>query len=244
MTTTWSLVEGVTEVPPEEWDALVDANDPFVEHAFLATLERSGSVGARAGWQPRFVLARQAGKLVGATPLYLKDNSYGEFIFDWAWASGAMRAGIPYYPKLVAAVPFTPVTGARLLVHPDADATTVRAALLEGIEATAEQTGASSVHFLFCPEQESAFLAGNGYRARLSMQFQWTNRTPPYADFDDFLGAFRSRHRKQVRKERVTAAAHGLRLATVEGGALGPREWQALAHFYQANTSKHHACNS
>jgi predicted N-acyltransferase len=237
--TTWSLVDGASAVPAGSWDALVDPNDPFVEHAFLSTLERSGSVGARAGWRPRFVLVHQGTRLVGAAPLYLKDNSYGEFIFDWAWASGAMRAGIPYYPKLVAAVPFTPVTGSRLLVHPDAEATEVRAALVEGMAGAAEETGASSVHVLFAPEAETAFLAAKGYRPRLSMQFHWVNRTPPYADFDDFLGAFRSRHRKQVRKERVAASAHGLRFAVLEGKDLGPREWSALENLYQANTSKH-----
>jgi predicted N-acyltransferase len=236
---TCSVSAGVADLPAAEWDALVDADDPFLEHSFLATLERSGSVGRRAGWQPHFVLARAGSRLVGAVPLYLKDNSYGEFIFDWGWASGAMRAGLPYYPKLVAAVPFTPATGRRLLVHPEADRAAVCAALLGGIRAAADDTGASSVHVLFCLEDEAELLAGAGYRHRLSMQFHWTNREPPYQDFADFLGAFRSRHRKQVRKEREAAAAHGLRFATVEGAALGEREWQALHAFYQSNAAKH-----
>src|SRR5205814_9190743 len=121
-----------TEVPAAAWDTLVDDNDPFLEHAFLAALERSKSVGRRTGWQPRFVLAHEGSALVGAVPLYLKDNSYGEFIFDWAWANGALRSGLNYYPKLVAAVPFTPVTGSRLLVHREAAPGPVRAALAEG----------------------------------------------------------------------------------------------------------------
>jgi uncharacterized protein len=236
---TWSVAEGVTDVPAAEWDALVEEDDPFLEHAFLGTLERSGSVGRRAGWQPRFVLVHAGGRLVGAVPLYLKNNSYGEFIFDWSWASGAMRAGIPYYPKLVAAVPFTPVTGRRLLVHPEADRAAVSDTLVEGMRAVADDTGASSVHVLFCPEQEATLLAGRGYGARLSMQFHWVNREPPYGDFADFLGAFRSRHRKQVRKERAAAAAHGLRFVTAEGKDLGLREWSALEGFYQANAARH-----
>jgi uncharacterized protein len=238
---TWSVAEGVSDLPAAEWDALVGEDDPFLEHAFLATLELSGSVGRRTGWQPRFVLVRAGAQLVGAVPFYLKNNSYGEFIFDWSWASGAMRAGIPYYPKLVAAIPFTPVTGRRLLVHPAAGAGrgTVCAALVEGMRAVAEDTGASSVHVLFCPEDEATLLEGAGYQARLSMQFHWHNREPPYRDFPDFLGAFRSRHRKQVRKERAAAAAHGLRFATLEGRELGPREWSALEDFYQANAQKH-----
>jgi predicted N-acyltransferase len=236
---TATVAEGAVTVPATEWDALVDGDDPFLEHAFLCTLERSGSVGRRAGWQPRFVLVRQGSRLVGAVPLYLKHNSYGEFIFDWSWASGAMRAGLAYYPKMVAAVPYTPATGRRLLVHPDADRGAVCAALLEGVRAAADESQASSVHVLFCLEEEAALLAAAGYRHRLSMQFHWTNREPPYQDFPDFLGAFRSRHRKQVRKERAAAAAHGLRFATLEGTALGPREWAALEGFYQANAAKH-----
>jgi len=235
----FSVVEGVTEVPAGDWDALVDPNDPFLEHAFLAALERSRSVGQRAGWQPRFVLVREGQTLVGAVPLYLKNNSYGEFIFDWAWANGAMRAGLRYYPKLVAAVPFTPVTGSRLLVRPGVARQPVLAALFEGVRAVADDEDASSIHVLFCPEEESGQLAEAGYRPRLSMQFHWTNRPEPYRDFDDFLGQLRSRNRKQVRKERATAASHGLRLATLEGPALGPREWSALERFYDSNADKH-----
>jgi predicted N-acyltransferase len=233
-----SVVAGVTEVPAAAWDALVDAHDPFVEHGFLSALERSKSVGRRTGWQPRFVLVHEGERLVGAVPLYLKDNSYGEFIFDWAWANGAMRAGLRYYPKLVAAVPFTPVTGSRLLVHPEVPREPVVAALLEGMRAAADDEEASSIHVLFCPEEESAALGAGGYKQRLSMQFHWTNRALPYRDFDDFLGAFRSRNRKQVRKERI-AAAEGVRLATLEGPQLGAREWAALAAFYESNASKH-----
>jgi len=235
----FSVVEGVTEVPAEEWDALVDPNDPFLEHAFLGALELSKSVGRRAGWQPRFVLVRDGQALVGAVPLYLKDHSYGEFIFDWAWANGAMRSGLRYYPKLVAAVPFTPVTGSRLLVRPGVAREPVLAALLEGMRSVADDEDASSIHVLFCPEDEAAWLGAAGYRPRLSMQFHWINRTPPYQDFDDFLGAFRSRNRKQARKERSAAAGHGLRLATLEGHQLGPREWAALEGFYDSNADKH-----
>ena len=235
----FSVVDSVTGVPAQAWDALVGANDPFLEHVFLAALERSKSVGRRAGWQPRFVLVHEGDALVGAVPLYLKDNSYGEFIFDWAWANGAMRAGLRYYPKLVAAVPFTPVTGSRLLVRPGVARAPVLAALLEGMRSVADDEDASSIHVLFCPEEESAALSQAGYRSRLSMQFHWTNREPPYRDFDDFLGAFRSRNRKQVRKERAGAAAHGLRLATLTGPELGPVEWAALERFYDLNAGKH-----
>lgn len=193
---------------------------------------------------PRFVLVRDAGRLVGALPLYLKTNSYGEFIFDWAWASGAQRAGIRYYPKLVAAIPFTPVTGRRLLVAPDAgiDVDDVRARLLAGARAVADQERASSVHFLFCTEEEAAWLGRQTFAPRLSLQFHWHNRSPvPYASFDDYLGAFKSRHRKQLRHEREIATGHGLTLRTLTGTELDDRTWRALRDFYDANADKHGA---
>jgi uncharacterized protein len=233
-------VPGVSALPPEEWDALVDPNDPFLEHAFLAALERSGSVGKSSGWLPHFTLVRSRGELVGAAPSYLKLHSYGEFVFDWSWAAAAERAGVSYYPKLLVAVPFTPVSGSRLLVRPGADAELVRSALLEGLEALAEETSCSSVHVLFCPDDEKRLLVERGYSPRLGLQFHWRNRSPaPYASFDDFLGAFRSRNRKQVRHERAVAAGHGLRLETIAGPDLTPAQWAALQRLYVANVRKH-----
>jgi len=143
-------------VPADEWNALVDDNDPFMEHAFLAALEASGSVGAEAGAVPRFVLVREGGRqgrhdggrLIGAMPLYLKTHSYGEFIFDWSWANAAHRSGVPYYPKLVAAVPFTPATGRRLLLAPDADVEAVSGELVAGAHAVAARERASSIQSL------------------------------------------------------------------------------------------------
>lgn len=206
----------------------------------MAALEASGSVGERAGAVPRFVLARDGDRLVGAVPLYLKNNSYGEFIFDWSWANAAHRAGIRYYPKLVAAIPFTPATGRRLLVAPDADAGTVTANLVDGIRAVAEQERASSIHVLFCTEDEMRRLAEGGLLPRLSMQFHWHNRAgTPFRTFDDYLGTFKSRHRKQVRRERQIAAGHGLTFKTLTGGEMSPTDWAALHDFYTANASKH-----
>jgi predicted N-acyltransferase len=233
---------GVSEIAAEEWDALGDPDDPFLEHGFLRALERSGSVGGRSGWLPRFVFARRAGRLVGAVPLYLKAHSYGEFVFDWSWAAAAQRSGIAYYPKLVAAAPFTPVTGPRLLVHPEhtADTPRIRAALIRGMRETARACGASSIHVLFCRQDELAALQAAGFAARLGMQFHWHNREPrPYAGFDDFLSAFRSRNRKQVRKERAVATSHGLQLATRTGSELDDADWAALEDFYAANIDKH-----
>jgi predicted N-acyltransferase len=189
---------------------------------------------------PRLVVARDGGRLVGAVPVYLKTNSYGEFIFDWGWANAAHRGGIRYYPKLVAAIPFTPVTGYRLPVHPEADAAAVTAALLRAVRGLADDERASSVHFLFCTEAEKAALGANGYLPRLSMQFHWHNRAErPFESFDDYLATFRSRNRKQVRKERQVAAAHGLTFRTATGAELEPGDWRALRAFYLTNVERH-----
>jgi predicted N-acyltransferase len=222
---------------------LCDEDDPFIEHGFLSALEESGSTGRRAGAVPRFVLAKEAGRLVGAVPLYLKTNSYGEFIFDWGWANAAHRSGLAYYPKLVAAIPFTPATGQRVLVARDVDddhAGVIRARLLEGVRDVAQQERASSIHVLFCREDELPALRAAGLTPRLSMQFHWHNRPQrPYRDFDDYLGEFKSRHRKQVRHERAVAAGHGLRFETRSGTELTDVDWQALRAFYEANAAKH-----
>jgi len=228
-------------VPAADWDAIAGEDDPFLEHAFLAALEDSGSVGARAGIRPRLVLVRQAGQLQGAVPLYLKTNSNGEFIFDWSWANAAHRAGIRYYPKLVAAIPFTPATGRRLPLAPAADEEATVAELLRGVRLVAEEERASSIHFLFCTEPEKAHLARASFLPRLSMQFHWHNREGrPFESFDDYLSTFRSRNRKQVRKERQAAAAHCLDCRTATGVELGDREWKALYRFYMANVERHY----
>jgi len=237
------VLDSISRVPAADWDRLADEGDPFLEHGFLAALEASGTVGARAGWVPRLLVARDGeGRLVGAVPLYLKTNSYGEFIFDWGWAEAARRAGVRYFPKLVAAIPFTPATGRRLplLSAADVDSPAVVEALLAAVRAIAEDEGASSAHVLFCTEAEKAALAGAGYHPRLSMQFHWHNRPErPFESFDDYLSTFRSRNRKQVRKERTVAAGHGLRFATKTGAELDAADWRALRRLYRENVARH-----
>ncbi|HLK89356.1 MAG TPA: GNAT family N-acetyltransferase [Polyangia bacterium] len=239
------IVDSVTAVAAADWNRLAGEDDPFLEHAFLAALEASDSVGPRAGCEPRFVVAREAGRLVGAVPLYLKTNSYGEFIFDWSWANAAHRSGVRYYPKLVAAIPFTPATGYRLPIWdgqgaPGVDRAAVAAALLRGTREVADAEKASSIHFLFCTEPEKQALAQSGYVPRLSMQFHWHNRPGrPFESFDDYLSTFRSQNRKQVRKERRVAAEHGLTFRTATGAELEPRDWKALRAFYVENVDRH-----
>jgi predicted N-acyltransferase len=229
-----SALTGVRAVEASAWNALVDADDPFLEHAFLAALEDSGSVGPGTGWEPHILVAYRGERLVGAVPLYLRDDSMAEFIWDFAWAYGARSAGIPYYPKLVAAIPFTPATSHRLLVHPDELRPAVVPALLAGMRAIADESRASSVHVLFCRPEEMEELRPAGFLPRASYQFHWTNRQPsPYRDFDDFLAGYRSRLRKQTRYERKVASEHGLRIVVAPGTDLDDRAWAALDRCYR-----------
>lgn len=231
------LRSGLEGIAPEAWDALAGENDPFVEHAFLHALEVSGSVGADAGWQPLHVTVWSGERLIGALPLYAKDNSWGEFIFDFAWARAAHQAGLPYYPKLVAMAPFTPATGKRFLVADDVDRVEVTRALLTGARAAADEVDASSIHLLFLTDEERRLAVELGFAPRLSVQFHWDD--DGYATFDDYLGRFRSKKRKQVRKERRAVAESGLEIAVKEGPELTADDWDAIHRFYRENCMRH-----
>jgi predicted N-acyltransferase len=233
----------IAEVDATAWDALDHGTSPFLRHGFLRALEESGSIDAggarkrRSGWSGLYLLAEQAGRLVGGVPAFLKDHSYGEYIFDWGWANAAQRAGLPYYPKLVVAAPQTPATGNRLLIAPGADTAAVRAALIGAVRAIADDTECSSIHWLFCTKDEQAQLVGAGYFPRASMQFHWHNRG--YQTFDDFLAQLKSRKRKQLRKERERARAAIERLSWVSGGELDPEQLDDLDRFYRHTTDEH-----
>lgn len=228
--------DSLAAIPAEDWDVLVGDDCPFFEHAFLWSLEEAACVGPNTGWLPRYVLVRRGRRLVGALPLYRKDDSYGEFIFDWAWADAAHRAGLPYYPKLVVAAPFSPVGGRRFLLAPGED-DTVREALLAGSRAAAENEPATGVHWLFVAEDEARFLAANGLAIRHTRQFQWRNAG--YADFDAFLQRFRSKRRAQIRRERRHIVEAGIQTRVVRGDALGPRDLRDAWQFYRTTVDKY-----
>jgi uncharacterized protein len=236
-------VGSVAEVDGAAWDRLDHGPSPFLRHGFLRALEESGSVDAaaararRSGWSGLYLLAEQAGTLVGGVAAYLKDHSYGEYIFDWGWANAAQRAGLRYYPKLVVAAPQTPATGNRILIAPGADAVPVRAALIAAVRAIAEDTECSSIHWLFCTRDEQVQLAEAGFFPRASMQFHWHNRG--YKTFDDFLGQLKSRKRKQLRKERERARAAIERLSWITGAELDDDRLDDLDRFYRNTTDQH-----
>lgn len=222
------VLPAISAIEASAWDALVDPDDPFATHAFLHALEQSGSAAEETGWMPCHLALRDEGRLVGAMPLYLKGHSYGEYIFDWGWADAAMRAGLRYYPKLVSAVPFTPVTGRRLLLGGPVEPGDWRVGgLVEGLEHLLRETGASGWHVLFCTEPEQAAL--RPAMARLTFQFHWHNQG--YRDFEDWLGHFRSRARKEARRERRLPP--GLEIVEIEGEALSDREIDAIYRFYR-----------
>lgn len=229
--------ESLLEVPAAAWDACAGSANPFVSHAFLGALEESGSVRAETGWLPRhLLLERPDGTLIGAVPLYLKGHSYGEYVFDHAWADAYERAGGRYYPKLQSSVPFTPATGPRLLVAPGEPRETVRRALVAGLERVAEQLGIVTAHVTFPDEAEAEALGAAGWLRRTGQQFHWHNRG--YADFEAFLAALSSRKRKAIRKERRDVAEAGVTLRLLTGGDLTEAHWDAFFAFYTDTSSR------
>lgn len=242
------VLASIDEVEPTEWDTCAGGTsglgagsvNPFTAHGFLSALEDSGSAAADAGWLPRHLAVRdETGALVAATPLYLKSHSYGEYVFDWGWAEAYERAGGRYYPKLLCAVPFTPVTGRRLLVRGDLAPPLqdeLADALADAMVTLTQRISASSVHVNFATEAEWRRLGGHGYLLRSGQQFHWVNHG--YRDFDDFLAALSSRKRKAIKKERRAVAGYGLDIRVLTGADITEAHWDAFYRFYRATSDK------
>ena len=228
------LVGRIAELAAGGWDACAGTANPTVSHCFLRCLEESGSATREAGWLPQhLVVEDEAGRLLAAVPMYLKSHSYGEYVFDHGWADAYERAGGRYYPKLQVAVPFTPVTGPRLLVHPGAPLGT-RQMLIAGLVEVARRLNVSSLHITFPTEAEWKDLGEAGFLLREGEQFHWENAD--YRSFEDFLAALSSRKRKNIRKERDAALSGGIAIHTLTGKDIEPRHWDAFFRFYH-NTS-------
>ena len=221
------LVPRIRDIPAAAWDALHAAPYPFARHAFLAALEEHGCVGGDTGWQPcHLVLEAADGSLAGALPLYRKEHSYGEFVFDFAWAEAAYRGGIPYYPKLLCAIPFTPVTGPRFAAR-DAEA---QEALLAHLAAQLADEGLSSAHALFLDGADAAAARDAGWLERHDVQFHWHARGD--ATFDDFLARLSHDKRKKIRRERRKVAEAGITFERRAGEELGEAEWAQVYALY------------
>lgn len=229
-----SIVEGMAAIGRAEWNVVAnpagEPYDPFLDWDFLEALEASGCAVPETGWGPRHVLAHDGeGKLVGAAPLYIKSHSRGEFVFDHAWADALHRAGGRYYPKLLCAVPFTPVTGRRLLAASGPHRAAIQRALARAAVELAVDARVSSVHFNFLEEPVWRALGQEGLLLREDQQFHWINRG--YKSFDDFLAALASRKRKMLRRERRDAQ-EGLTIERVTGADLTKKHWDAFFRFY------------
>jgi uncharacterized protein len=241
-------IEGIAEVPAEAWDACANPPglgedeadgerfNPFVAHAFLLALEQSRSVGGRTGWAPAHVLVEDSGgRLVAAAPTYLKSHSQGEYVFDHSWAEAYQRAGGRYYPKLQVAVPFTPVTGRRLLVAPHAPSG-AREGLVAGLRALRDAVAASSIHVTFPARGDCEALQRAGFVARTGEQFHFVNEG--YRDFDDFLAALASRKRKSIKRERRDALGDDITVDLLTGSDIEPQHWDAFFAFYMDTGSR------
>lgn len=223
-------LNSLSVVDPVQWDGLLKDGQPFVRHAFLSALEDSGSLGPGSGWQAEHLLHVEDGRLLAALPSYRKWHSYGEYVFDHGWADACARAGIDYYPKLLTAVPFSPVSGARVLAATQADAFE----LLKSLPGYLEIEGLSSAHINFTDDfSDQALEQQPGWLQRLGCQFHWQNRG--YRDFQDFLDALSSRKRKQMRKEREQVAGQGFDFQWFEGHELDEALWDFVYACY-ANT--------
>lgn len=226
----------MSDIPAADWDALVDAGWPHLSHAFLDAAETSGSVCPDTGWQPCHVTVSRGDAVVAAMPLYQKAHSWGEFVFDWGWADAYRRAGLDYYPKLVSATPFTPATAGKLAVAADQDAGAIRDALMQAVLAFANEQSFPSLHLQFIADDERAACERRGLILRRDCQFHWHNAG--YADFDDFLGAFTSKKRKNAKRERRRVAEAGIRHEVVPASELSDADladaWRLCSYTFAA----------
>ena len=231
------LLEGVSALAPEAWNALVGEASPFLEWEWLASLEEAGCVGADSGWDPRPLVIRDGERLVAACPLYAKQHSEGEFVFDWGWADAAQRAGLDYYPKWLVGVPFTPVSGARLLAAPGVDRAEAAGWLGGALRELCEQSGLSGVHVNFCAPDEVAALQERGWMLRVGIQYHWRNAG--YTSFDDYLGHLKSKRRNQVRRERRVVAEAGVEIEVQRGDGIDDALFEPLFQCYRATVDAH-----
>lgn len=234
---TIEICHQLSDVPVDQWNALGDDDNPFIRHEFLNALEQHDCLGEEHGWLPHHILCRDDdGRLMGAVPMYLKDNSYGEFVFDWGWADAYYRNGLEYYPKLVVSIPYTPAQGPRLLLHPEADQEAVASELIEASLALAEDMGLPSLHYLFTQEDDTRRLEDKGLLLRLGVQYHWHNQD--YRDFDHYLERFSSKKRKNVRQERRKVRDAGVEIEVFHGDEIDEALWDTIHHYYRVTFHK------
>jgi len=236
MAYTVEVLGSMLAINPQSWDALI-GDMPLLSHAFLSAFESSGSVGKGTGWQPCPMVVYENGELVAAMPLYFKSHSYGEYVFDWAWADAYLRNGLKYYPKLLSAIPFTPITSERLLVKATSNAAELKKALLTGLAKLMQKHQLSSIHINFPDDACAATLKQAGWLQRQGVQFRWENHH--FADFDAFLSTLSHDKRKKIRQERNKIKAAGVTCQRIKGADITPEHWQFFYQCYE-NTYREH----
>ena len=233
------VIQSLSEISEVDWNALLTPDaGPFLQYAFLNTLEKTGCVGGKTGWQVAHLLAEDAeSRLLGAMPLYLKQHSYGEFVFDWAWAQAYEQNNMPYYPKALSAIPFTPVRGPRLLIASSADQSEIQEILIAGLKTLVTQNALSSAHVLFPENRELEELQKQGFMLRDSVQFHWHNQG--YQDFEQFLQALTMKRRKNIRRERASVASKPMTYRHVPGTIATADDWTFFYRCYENTYIEH-----
>ena len=228
------LLTSIDAIDPAVWDALTDTT-PLLSHAFLSALEHSGSVNASTGWNPRHLIVKQNNQIIGMMPLYLKSHSYGEYVFDWAWADAYQRSGLDYYPKLLSAIPFSPITSARLLSqHKD-----TMQLMIKALERVMHQHKLSSAHVLFPDEASAALLIDAGWLQRTGVQFRWQNKN--YGNFEDFLATLSHNKRKKIHQERKKIQHAGVVCRQIKGAEAQQEDWDFFYACYCNTYREHHS---
>jgi predicted N-acyltransferase len=231
---TVEVASSIDSIPPEQWNALA-GGQPFVRHEFLNALHETGCAAPDTGWAPQYLILREHGALIGAMPLYVKGHSYGEYVFDWSWADAYSRHGLEYYPKLLCAIPFTPVSGPRLLARTPAE----RELLMRAAFAVAQELGVSSLHYLFPPREDADALAACGMMIRHGVQFHWKNAG--YSAFEEFLAGLNHDKRKKIKQERRKVRDAGISFEWREGRDISESDWAFFFRCYARTYREHHS---
>ncbi len=231
---TLEVASSIAHLRSEDWNALSDGN-PFLRHEFLNALHETGCASLDSGWAPQYLLLHEHGRLTGAMPLYLKSHSYGEYVFDWSWADAYHRHGVDYYPKLLCAIPFTPVSGPRLVARTQS----AREHLAAGALALTRELGVSSLHCLYPPADDAELLAAGGMMIRHGVQFHWTNAG--YESFDEFLRGMNHDKRKKIRQERRKVVEAGITFEWRDGADITEEDWSFFYRCYARTYREHHS---
>ncbi|PJZ55085.1 GNAT family N-acetyltransferase [Leptospira adleri] len=230
------FLDSISSIPKEEWDSISDPKNPFLEYGFLRSLEVSRCIGENTSWLQRYCVLRKDGRFAAVIPLFLKFDSYGEYIFDFQWAQFFAQSGLNYYPKGLVAIPFTPANGKRILYSKEMRLEEVCSYMIPELLRFSQEEGLSGVHFLFLEKEESEALEKYGFATRLSHQFHWMN--PGYESFEDYLGAMKSKKRMQIKREREIVRSYGLEIRILEGDRISKSDMDSIWSFYEDTHSR------